>query len=112
MTLPTRVVVRRDSGLYAYERALRRAGLTPVAGADEAGRGACAGPLVVAAVVLVVLLFAAAFAVARVQEATIRRVIARAATIKRWGGWVLAAVGLWLVVLTVFADFFARVFSV
>ncbi|HEX6921647.1 MAG TPA: ribonuclease HII [Actinomycetes bacterium] len=47
-----RFVVRRDSGLYAYERALARAGLTPVAGADEAGRGACAGPLVVAAVVL------------------------------------------------------------
>jgi ribonuclease HII len=51
MTAP-RIVVRRDSGLYAYERALRRAGLTPVAGVDEAGRGACAGPLVIAAVVL------------------------------------------------------------
>jgi ribonuclease HII len=47
-----RVVVRKDSGLYAYERALSRAGLTPVAGVDEAGRGACAGPLVVAAVIL------------------------------------------------------------
>jgi ribonuclease HII len=47
-----RFVVRREGGLYAYERALARAGLTPVAGADEAGRGACAGPLVVAAVVL------------------------------------------------------------
>jgi ribonuclease HII len=50
-TLP-RFVVRREGGLYAYERALARAGLSPVAGADEAGRGACAGPLVVAAVVL------------------------------------------------------------
>lgn len=48
-----RFVVRRDSGLYGYERALDRAGLSPVAGADEAGRGACAGPLVAAAVVLV-----------------------------------------------------------
>ena len=48
----SRVVVRRESGLWAYERALARGGLTPVAGADEAGRGACAGPLVVAAVVL------------------------------------------------------------
>jgi ribonuclease HII len=38
--------------LYTYERALHRAGLGPVAGVDEAGRGACAGPLVVAAVVL------------------------------------------------------------
>ena len=47
-----RVVVRRDGGLYGYERALERAGLAPVAGADEAGRGACAGPLVIAAVVL------------------------------------------------------------
>jgi len=47
-----RFVVRRDGGLWGYERALERAGLTPVAGADEAGRGACAGPLVVAAVVL------------------------------------------------------------
>ena len=44
--------VRRDAGLYGYERALARRGLTPVAGADEAGRGACAGPLVVAAAVL------------------------------------------------------------
>ena len=47
-----RFVVRREGGLWAYERALERAGLTPIAGADEAGRGACAGPLVVAAVVL------------------------------------------------------------
>ena len=34
------------------ERALRRRGFGLVAGADEAGRGACAGPLVAAAVVL------------------------------------------------------------
>jgi ribonuclease HII len=52
MRAPQRFVVRREGGLWAYERALERAGLTPVAGADEAGRGACAGPLVVAAVVL------------------------------------------------------------
>ena len=38
--------------LYAYERSLARLGFDPVAGADEAGRGACAGPLVVGAVVL------------------------------------------------------------
>jgi len=38
--------------LYAYERSLAKAGLDPVAGADEAGRGACAGPLVVGAAVL------------------------------------------------------------
>ena len=45
-------VIRRDAGLYGYERALGRAGFVAVAGADEAGRGACAGPLVAAACVL------------------------------------------------------------
>jgi ribonuclease HII len=50
--LPRGSTVRRDAGLWGYERALHRHGLAPVAGADEAGRGACAGPLVVAAVVL------------------------------------------------------------
>ncbi len=50
--LPRGLTVRRDAGLYGYERALRRVGLAPVAGVDEAGRGACAGPLVAAAVVL------------------------------------------------------------
>jgi ribonuclease HII len=43
---------RRDGSLTGYERVLARAGLAPVAGIDEAGRGACAGPLVVAAVTL------------------------------------------------------------
>lgn len=38
--------------VYAYERSLVAAGFGPVAGADEAGRGACAGPLVAAAVIL------------------------------------------------------------
>jgi ribonuclease HII len=38
--------------MYAMEQALRRRGFTHVAGADEAGRGACAGPIVAAAVIL------------------------------------------------------------
>ena len=50
--MPRGATVRRDAGLYGYERALRRAGLAPIAGVDEAGRGACAGPLVAAAVIL------------------------------------------------------------
>jgi ribonuclease HII len=49
---PPRTVVRREAGLYALERALQRRGFQHVAGADEAGRGACAGPLVAAAAVL------------------------------------------------------------
>ena len=34
------------------ENKLIAAGITRIAGVDEAGRGACAGPLVVAAVIL------------------------------------------------------------
>jgi ribonuclease HII len=49
---PPRLVVRRDGPLGGYESALGRAGFELVAGADEAGRGACAGPLVVAACIL------------------------------------------------------------
>jgi ribonuclease HII len=49
---PVRFTPRRDAGLYAYERALAHGGFSRVAGVDEAGRGACAGPLVVAAVIL------------------------------------------------------------
>ncbi|MCU1595696.1 MAG: ribonuclease [Frankiales bacterium] len=47
-----RPVVRSEHGLWAFERVLQNHGFPYVAGADEAGRGACAGPLVVAAVVL------------------------------------------------------------
>jgi ribonuclease HII len=49
---PPRVVVRRAAGTWTLQAALHRSGLGPVAGVDEAGRGACAGPLVVAACVL------------------------------------------------------------
>ena len=47
-----RPVVRTEHGLWALERTLQNHGFRHVAGADEAGRGACAGPLVVAAVIL------------------------------------------------------------
>jgi ribonuclease HII len=52
MLPPPRTLIRRDGGIYALERALQRRGFDVVAGADEAGRGACAGPLVVAAAIL------------------------------------------------------------
>ena len=38
--------------MKAIEELLRNAGISPVAGVDEAGRGPCAGPLVIAAVIL------------------------------------------------------------
>lgn len=52
VAVPQGAAIRSNAGLYGYERALARAGFAPVAGADEAGRGACAGPLVAAAVIL------------------------------------------------------------
>jgi len=51
-TWPPRTVIRKSAGLRTIESALYRGGLGPVAGVDEVGRGACAGPLVVAACVL------------------------------------------------------------
>ncbi len=42
----------RTSGMYSTEHALRRDGWMVIAGVDEVGRGALAGPLTVAAVVL------------------------------------------------------------
>ena len=38
--------------MKVIEQTLLDAGISPIAGVDEAGRGACAGPLVVAAVIL------------------------------------------------------------
>jgi ribonuclease HII len=52
MLPPGRTVIQRSGGIYALERALQRRGFAHVAGADEAGRGACAGPLAAAAVIL------------------------------------------------------------
>ena len=44
--------MRRLKQLRTYEVALEKAGLGPVAGIDEAGRGACFGPVTIAACVL------------------------------------------------------------
>lgn len=44
--------MRRLKQLRTYEVALSKAGLGPVAGVDEAGRGACCGPISIAACIL------------------------------------------------------------
>lgn len=49
---PPRTRITRKDDVPGVESALYRRELGPVAGVDEAGRGACAGPLVVAAVIL------------------------------------------------------------
>lgn len=67
---------------------------------------------VVASVVLVGLVFAAAFGVTRAQKQTIEQIKTQAPRVKSWGGWILVAVGVWFLTLAVFADFFAAVFPV
>ncbi len=67
---------------------------------------------IVAAVTIMACLFGAAVAVARAEQATLERIEARAPQVKRWTGWVLVVVGTWLLILAVFADFFARFFPV
>ncbi|WP_341253790.1 hypothetical protein [Euzebya pacifica] len=65
-----------------------------------------------AAIVIIALMFTAAFTVSRAQESTVERIQAAAPKIKRWGGGVLVGVGLWFIALAVFADFFAQIFPV
>ena len=59
---------------------------------------------------IVLLASASALTVALSQERVAAGLEAAGPTMKRWGGWVLVAVGTWFVALGVFADFFARVF--
>lgn len=67
---------------------------------------------VVAAAALVILMFTLALVLAAAQERTAEALQAGAPVIKRWGGRVLILVGIWFVILGVFADEFAAVFSV
>lgn len=76
------------------------------------GSGAAVAAFLTAAVVLVGLVFGAAFTVAHSEQRVVETIKAKTTTIKRWGGWTMAAVGLWLLSLAVFADFFAGIFPV
>lgn len=67
---------------------------------------------VAAAVTLIGLVFTAALTVAGAQEKTLRTIKSQTLAIKRWGGWILIGVGIWFVLLAVFADFFAGVLPV
>ena len=66
----------------------------------------------VASIVLIGLVFAAAFGVAGAQDQTIEKIKAQAPRVKKWGGWILTVVGVWFLTLAIFADFFAEVFPV
>jgi hypothetical protein len=65
-----------------------------------------------AAFVMVLLMFLLALAVATAQERIVAAMRAHLGQVKRWGGWVLIAVGVWFIVLSIFADFFAKLLPV
>ena len=62
--------------------------------------------------VFVLLVFGLAFAIATAQEVVIRVARAHTRTVRQWGGYVLLGVGIWTILLAVFAGFFARIFPV
>jgi len=65
-----------------------------------------------AGLALVLLMFGLSFTVATAQEVVTRMADVGAVVVKRWGGRVLIGVGLWLIVLALGANIFARFFPV
>ena len=55
---------------------------------------------VVAALTIVVLFFALATAIATAQENFVNALNASTRQVKRWGGYILIAVGTWFLILT------------
>lgn len=66
----------------------------------------------VAGIILVVMFVGLSLVIGSAQEHTVRRIQARSTDVKRWGGWILVAIGTWFLVLAIWADFFAEIFSV
>lgn len=54
------------------------------------------------------LMFVLALAVALAQEALVARLRANTERIKIWGGRILTLVGIWLILLAIWADFFIQ----
>ena len=61
---------------------------------------------------MVLLIFGLALLVGAAQQRVVEILKAGTQQVKRWGGVVVMAVGAWLIVLAIWADFFARVFPV
>jgi cytochrome c biogenesis protein CcdA len=61
---------------------------------------------------MVLLMFGLSLAIALAQNRLVTAFKARVHEMKRWGGWILILVGLWLVVLGLWADFFTGLLKV
>lgn len=60
----------------------------------------------------VLLIFGLAFAIANAQENIVQMAKLHTRTVKRWGGFILIAIGGWTILLAILADFFAALFPV
>ena len=61
---------------------------------------------------MVFLMFALSLAVALAQSRFIDTLKVSVHEVKRWGGWILIVVGIWLVILGIWANFLANFFRV
>lgn len=57
-------------------------------------------------------MFTLSFSIVLAKERYVEVLELNAVRIKKWGGWVLAAVGAWLIVLGIWAERFAAMFPV
>lgn len=76
------------------------------------GSAAAMAAFVAAAAALALLLFGFALTIARAQESTVAAIRARVGEVKRYGGYILIAVGLWSISTAAFAELFVRYFPV
>jgi cytochrome c biogenesis protein CcdA len=65
-----------------------------------------------AGLVIVLLLFGLAAAIALVQKQVITTLQNSVGNVKRWGGWVLIGIGLWTLSLAIWAEQFSHIFPV
>lgn len=87
------------------------AGLAAVA-FSAGGFEASFAAFVTAAATMLVLLFALAFVIGTSQLELVDRLRASTGMVKRTGGLILVAIGVWFIALGVFAGFFADIFPV
>jgi hypothetical protein len=61
---------------------------------------------------MTILMFALSLSIAFTRKRLIETLKAETVIIKKWGGRALIIIGLWLIILAVWADMFARIFPV
>ena len=66
----------------------------------------------VAAIVIVMLMFALSLGIATAQERFVGTLREKVFFVKKWGGYILILVGLWLIMLSIWTTFFVSVFPV